>query len=287
MLTRIITGAVLVAALAVLCFFSNTLAFPIAMGLLALVGINEMLGCLRLRKNFVISFSLYILAAVMTTLSCMVKDPSLFIVEYCSILFMVLVILFSAAVFSNGRLPIDKVCISFTTAAYILTGFLSLTLLRYMTVEINGETVEVGKYVYLIAFLAPWITDTFAYFTGMLFGRHKLIPEVSPKKTVEGAIGGTLFCIIFVSVYGWLVNKYLAGGALPPVYVFAVLGLFVALVSQVGDLIFSLIKRKYGIKDYGIIFPGHGGVLDRFDSIIAVAPMVLIICVSVFTFNLF
>ncbi len=287
MLTRIITGAVLVIALIALCIFSDTLIFPIVMGLLALVGIHEMLGCLRLRKNFVISLSLYALTALMTILSCTTKNHTHFIVEYCSVLFVVLMLLLAAAVFSGGSLDFAKICISFTTSVYILTGFLSITLLRYMTVKTADGTVEIGKYLFLLAFLGPWITDTFAYFTGMLLGRHKLIPEVSPKKTVEGAIGGTVFCILFTSVYGWLVNQHLAGGLLPPVYIFSVLGFFIAIVSQIGDLIFSLIKRKYGIKDYGIIFPGHGGVLDRFDSIISVSPMVLIICVAVFTFKLF
>ncbi len=287
MLTRIITGAVLVAALVALCIFSDTLAFPIVLGVLALIGVHEMLGCLRLRKNFLISVSLYALTVLMTVLSCTTKNHTHFIVEYCSVLFVVLLLLFASAVFSGGSLDFAKVCISFTTSAYIITGFLSITLLRYMTIKTADGTVEIGKYLFLLAFLGPWVTDTFAYFTGMLLGRHKLIPEVSPKKTVEGALGGTLFCILFTSAYGWLVNMHLADGLLPPVYIFSVLGFFIAIVSQIGDLIFSLIKRKYGIKDYGIIFPGHGGVLDRFDSIISVAPMVLIICVAVFTFKLF
>lgn len=286
MLTRIITGAVLVIGLVALCIFSDTIAFPIVLGLCALMGVNEMLGCLRMRRNFVISVSMYALCMIVTVLACTVERQSIFVIAYCSLLFIILLTMLCAAVFSNGALGIEKVCISFTTCAYILTGFISLVLLRYMTVTHGGTTVELGKYVYLLAFLGPWITDTFAYFTGMLFGRHKLIPEVSPKKTVEGAIGGIVFCVLCVSLYGYFVNKHLAGGVLPPVYVFSILGLVIAFVSQAGDLIFSLIKRKYGIKDYGFIFPGHGGVLDRFDSIIAVAPLVLIICEAIITFNL-
>ncbi len=282
MLVRILTGAALVAGLVALCIFSNTIAFPIVLGLCALLGTYEMLGCLRLRKNFVISISLYTLCVVTTVLSCTVQSQTLFILAYCSILFFILLLLLGAAVFSNGSLPIDKVCVSFTTCAYIITGFTSLVLLRYLT----AGNVEIGKYIYILAFIGPWITDTFAYFTGMLFGRHKLIPEVSPKKTIEGSVGGTVFCIACVSLYGYLVNKYLAGGILPPVYVFSIIGLVVSLVSQVGDLIFSLIKRKYGIKDYGFIFPGHGGVLDRFDSIIATAPLILIVCAAMIALKL-
>ena len=116
MLTRIITGALLVVALAALCIFSGTIAFPIVMGLLALVGIHEMLGCLRLRKNFVISLSLYAMTVIMTILSCTTASPTVLMVEYCSVLFIVLLLLFASAVFSGGSLGVDKVCISFTTS---------------------------------------------------------------------------------------------------------------------------------------------------------------------------
>ena len=126
-----------------------------------------------------------------------------------------------------------------------------------------------GEYYWYFIFIGAWITDTFAYFTGMLFGKHKLIPNVSPKKTVEGAIGGAVFCMIFFVGYGAIVNS------LTPYNIslglIALAGILSALVSMIGDLSMSVIKRTYGIKDYGKIFPGHGGVLDRFDSILAVA----------------
>ncbi|MBR6676258.1 MAG: CDP-archaeol synthase [Clostridia bacterium] len=129
------------------------------------------------------------------------------------------------------------------------------------------------------------MTDTFAYFCGRLFGRHKLIPSVSPKKTIEGSIGGIIFCIIGCVVYR-LVLGQMNVESLPAIWIFAVLGLLVSIVSQIGDLIFSLIKRRYGIKDYGILFPGHGGVLDRFDSVIATAPLILIACEALAYFNI-
>lgn len=103
----------------------------------------------------------------------------------------------------------------------------------------------------------------------MLFGKHKLIPAVSPKKTVEGAIGGTLFCVAFFIGFGALLNHFTQYDISLVVMGFA--GLLSALIAQIGDLAMSVIKRTYGIKDYGTIFPGHGGVLDRFDSILAVA----------------
>ena len=266
MLKRVITGVILAALLLVLVIFSETIAFPIVLGLCALLGVYEMLGCIGVRKNIVISICLLTMTLVSVAASMQIQADSVFVAVYASILFCILMLLFASAVFSRGAIPVEKVCIAFTSCAFVVTGFICLIMLRDM---------EIGKYVFLLAFLGPWMTDTFAYFTGFFFGKHKLIPDVSPKKTIEGSIGGTVFCIGFCALYGYLVRNYLYAD-LPPVYAFAILGLIVALVAQVGDLIFSLIKRKYGIKDYGFIFPGHGGILDRFDSIIATAPLLLI-----------
>ena len=111
----------------------------------------------------------------------------------------------------------------------------------------------------------------------MLFGRggkHKLIPDVSPKKTVEGSIGGIVFCVLSMVLYGIIIENL--AGINANLLVFAVAGLFASIVSQVGDLSMSVIKRTYGIKDYGKLFPGHGGVLDRFDSVLAVSVVTLV-----------
>ena len=153
------------------------------------------------------------------------------------------------------------------TVYFIVNGFSSIVLLR---------DYEYGQYIYLLVFICPWITDIFAYFTGYFFGKHKLIPDVSPKKTVEGAIGGTLCCALMVVLYGFVISLFVDG--LTPNYLaLAVVGVVLSVVSQCGDLIFSLIKRKYGIKDYGNLMPGHGGMLDRCDSLIASAPFVLLL----------
>ena len=133
-------------------------------------------------------------------------------------------------------------------------------------------------YIYLLAFVGAWVPDTFAYFTGMLFGKHKLIPDVSPKKTVEGAVGGVVFCVLAFVGFGLLYNNLwvIEGGGKLPLWIMAVMGVLVSIVSQIGDLSLSLLKRKYGIKDFGKIFPGHGGVMDRFDSVLAVSIMLLV-----------
>ena len=137
-----------------------------------------------------------------------------------------------------------------------------------------GNFVIFGDFTRIISGLygAP---DTFAYFCGRLFGRHKLIVEISPKKTVEGSIGGTLFCVGAFLLYGLILQ--VAFDLSPRYVMLGVAGLLAAFISQIGDLIASLIKREHGVKDYGFIFPGHGGVLDRFDSILAIAPLLWIL----------
>lgn len=125
------------------------------------------------------------------------------------------------------------------------------------------------KYSQLIwmIFIVAWATDTFAYFTGYFLGRRKLCPNISPKKTVEGAIGGILGSVITSSVFGY----YVVPGIL---YHCMLIGFLGSILGQLGDLTASIFKRYAGIKDYGKIMPGHGGILDRFDSILFTAPAV-------------
>ncbi len=118
-----------------------------------------------------------------------------------------------------------------------------------------------------IIVLAAFGTDIFAYFTGMALGKHKLCPKISPKKTVEGSVGGTLGSVLLCGLFGY----FFAGDILMHCLVLGVLG---GIVSQLGDLTASVFKRHMGIKDYGNIIPGHGGILDRFDSVLFVAPLV-------------
>ncbi len=129
-----------------------------------------------------------------------------------------------------------------------------------------------GELLILLPLVAAWGSDTFAYFVGVRFGKHKLAPRISPKKTIEGSVGGVIGAVVLMMGAVALFNHHSAIDL--PYWVAALLGACGAVVGQLGDLAFSVIKRQNGIKDYGRIFPGHGGVLDRFDSVIFVAPVV-------------
>ena len=160
--------------------------------------------------------------------------------------------------------------ISFTFFAVLYVDILlSFFLLTYYIAD-NGA--QIGKYLVWYIIFGACFTDIFAYFIGCKFGKHKLCPEISPKKTVEGAIGGIFGCIISLLVYTFALNKlcnfginYISIGAI---------AVFVSIFAQLGDLVASSIKRNAKIKDFGNLLPGHGGVLDRIDSILFVSPII-------------
>ncbi len=142
-------------------------------------------------------------------------------------------------------------------------------------IYLTREGFEHGNYLVWFIFLCSWGSDTCAYAVGMLIGRHKMTPKLSPKKSIEGAVGGVAgAALLFVLYTNFAVNRY-SQAALSLLLV-AVLGALGALVSMVGDLAASAIKRDHEIKDYGRLIPGHGGIMDRFDSVIIAAPLIFI-----------
>ena len=142
--------------------------------------------------------------------------------------------------------------------------------------EIGGISAATGIYYLLMMLNFSAGCDTGAYFVGVTMGKHKLCPNISPKKTIEGSIGGIVFCSISFVVFGIIIQLITEREA--NILFLALSGVIVSVVSQVGDLIMSVIKRHYGVKDYGKLFPGHGGMLDRFDSVLAVSLGMSAIC---------
>ncbi|AIS52494.1 phosphatidate cytidylyltransferase CdsA [Thermoanaerobacter kivui] len=161
---------------------------------------------------------------------------------------------------TNRKYTIKDYALTLMGIIYIPVFFLYIEKIR----EIPN-----GMYIVWFIFIVSWMTDTFAYFTGRFFGNHKLIPSISPKKTVEGAIGG-----IIGSIVGCVIFALLFPQSNVSLYLGVVIGLLGSLVAQIGDLVASAIKRNCYIKDFGKIIPGHGGILDRFDSILFVSPFI-------------
>lgn len=153
----------------------------------------------------------------------------------------------------------------------LLAGIFGVVLIPYAFssfFRINGLGGHRGYL--LLPFILSFACDTFAYFAGLTLGKHKLAPKVSPKKTVEGSVGGLVGNVVCGLLFAFVMNRWF--GESIPYGSMALLALFCGVVAQIGDLSFSLIKREFGIKDYGKIFLAHGGVLDRFDSVLFVAP---------------
>ncbi len=130
-----------------------------------------------------------------------------------------------------------------------------------------------GQFVVWLIFTCSWGCDTMAYVTGMLFGKHKMAPVLSPKKSVEGAVGGVIGAALIGGIYAAIVGRFMTSGS-SQILVYALISAVGALISMVGDLAASAIKRNHNIKDYGKLIPGHGGILDRFDSVIITAPII-------------
>ena len=177
------------------------------------------------------------------------------VIAYCMVLFFEMMM-------SHVKINFQKISMTFVAGCLIPYLLCSIVRIHVMTI---------GRYVILIPFIVACLNDTGAYFAGMFFGRRKLAPVISPKKTVEGAIGGILTAMIVMLIYtlilGFGFNFYVN-------YAYALIyGLAGALVGIFGDLCFSVIKRQTGIKDYGNLIPGHGGVLDRVDSMVLVGPL--------------
>lgn len=154
-----------------------------------------------------------------------------------------------------------------------LFGGVGIPLFLSALVQLKG--FENGQFFVLLPVVCAFTTDIGAYFTGVFLGKHRGITQVSPNKSLEGYIGGVFTGCLCMLLYGWLVERL--GGVQVKLPVMALYGLLGSLITEIGDLSFSLIKRQYGVKDYGTLLPGHGGMLDRFDSTIFAAPMLLLL----------
>lgn len=278
MLKRTITAIVFVLIIFPVYFFSDTLVLPIAVSVLSVMGIYEILKCIGTGTKWVISVPAYLLAAAAPQVVRLAESRYTFLAQYMLVLFAYLMLLLCCGVFSHGTLDVEKIGVSFMGVTYVLTAFLCMILLRDR---------QHGIYIFFMALFGPWGSDVFAYLCGRLFGRHKLIPDVSPKKTIEGSIGGIVFDGIAAVIFGFIVSR-IDGSITHVGYIplfFA--GMIISVVSQVGDLIASTIKRKYEIKDYGNILPGHGGILDRFDSVLCVMPAMVMLGEFPNVFNFF
>lgn len=267
---RIISSIIGLGILFVVLMFFDTILLNVALSVISVMALYELLHATGCTKNKLFSILVSAFAAAVPFFSVQLFTRNLMLICYLYVL-----ALFSLLLATHNKLHIDQVAMGFMFS--LLVPF-SLTIFVYLR---DRDGAVLGAFYALVILGSAWLSDTGAYFAGRTFGKHKLAPYISPKKTVEGAVGGLLFAEVTVSLVAFLYS--LAVGALgsPIAINYKALLLVVpvlSLVSILGDLSASIIKRQYHVKDFGSIMPGHGGVMDRFDSALMVGPMVFLIC---------
>lgn len=259
MLKERLISAVIGVVLFFLVIFSNSLIITAAVLLIVEIALWEMYHAVGLGDKYVLMiFGAFVPVVFLFDIPGL--DQKLVYLVIC----LYLMVLFAVLVVRHKYYRFEDLAKFFTITLMVSLFFAHIVWIRREPVFGLWNTIAV--------FVGSWLTDTCAYFAGRALGRHKLAPVISPKKTVEGSIGGILGAAVFMLVYGYIVGQFTA---VSPDYLnLAILGLACGAVSQLGDLSMSAIKREYNIKDYGNIMPGHGGVMDRFDSVLFVAPLV-------------
>lgn len=256
---RYITAVVAIALFILLLFFLPPLCLTIMMGFLCAVGVWELLFATgSCPKHFFLWFSCAAAFAVPFTVS----KPNAGLFPFLAVVALYLIGAFCCAVFDHTKI----------TYATLAKGFLAALVMPLLFASVlRIYNSEYGRLLVLMPWVTVWACDSMALYVGKALGKKKLAPYVSPHKTVAGAVGGEIGGVLFMAAYVLVLRKFFSFSlAWMPALLF---GLFGAAVGQIGDLSLSVIKREAGIKDYGKLFPGHGGVWDRFDSILFVAPM--------------
>lgn len=267
LLTRVLSAAVCLPLLLVIVIFLPSIGTAVLFAVACVIGAYELLWRAGLCKHKrILAYTALMAAAVIAWSWC--KGEALLDGQTLWMLALAGLFLFSTALFCEllaGHAKIEFRSLAAPLFSGIIYPFLIGALVRL-------RCMDGGVFFILTAFILSMIADTGAYFVGRALGKHKLAPIISPKKTVEGAIGGVAANILVMMLYAFLLKTCFNFAEVNYLYA-AVYGILGAIGSIIGDLSLSVIKRQVGIKDYGNLIPGHGGILDRFDSTMTVAPL--------------
>ncbi|NVY97027.1 phosphatidate cytidylyltransferase [Lactobacillus sp. DCY120] len=262
---RIIT-AIVALAIFIPIIIAGGVWIDVAASVLAIVGLSEVY---IMRKRIIVSLDFVIGAIGVLLLSLPEKALtwlpagfSRFDIAYTFVVFLLIVM-----VFSKNSYNFEDAATTILSMFYIGNGFHYLATIR------NSDAG--GLSLLLFGMILVWVTDSGAYFIGRLWGKHKLFPAISPNKTWEGSIGGVAAAILFALIYMFGLNQYVNMTTMTNnVLDLVIITIILSVAGQIGDLVESAYKRYYGVKDSGKILPGHGGILDRFDSMLFVLPLI-------------
>lgn len=269
MKVRIISAVIGLFILFFVLAFFDTILLNIAIAIISVMSVYELLKASGYDKNTMLD-GLCLLLALAIPFS-----PIKFFRTFLPLgIYLFIAVMFCVMLKYHQKMKFEQVACSFFFAFLVPVTLTMFVLFR------DNNTLYNGLYYVLMTFAASWMTDTGAYFVGVNFGKHKLCPNISPKKTVEGAIGGIVTCVASLLLISLIYEKVSVQLGSPIAINYLAVAIFapiLSLLSMLGDLAASAIKRQYGIKDFGNIMPGHGGVIDRFDSVLMVVPAIYIL----------
>ena len=264
MFKSLLISGILLVILALFTVVSGGYILAATLWFLSIVAFHELCLACRIQEDKKKQNTLEVIGYIFISLyyidMAVLKNQQLMVM----IAIMALIVLLMVYVFTFPKYHANQVMSTYFSFIYapVLFSFVYLT-----------RELEYGVYFVWVIFISSWISDTCAYCVGMLFGKHKLAPVLSPKKSIEGSIGGIVGSAIVGAIFGYFIVEQVITKQ-QVTWIFALIGAIGSVVSQIGDLAASAIKRNYEIKDYGKLIPGHGGIMDRFDSVLVTAPMI-------------
>ncbi|MBQ8183716.1 MAG: phosphatidate cytidylyltransferase [Clostridia bacterium] len=264
---RVITGALFAIIFIGAMILMNTLVFPVFIAVLSAIAVGEIEKAVGVKNRLIMASSITLAAIIPFLFHFRISIPF----AVAGGIYVVAILIMMLLQFEKTRF-IDAVIAIFASVC-VPYAFSVMIIFRDIEFYIKGYKQIDGIYLLIFAFFASWMTDIFAYFVGSKFGKHKLCPKISPKKSVEGAIGGIAGAVLLNVLLLVVFQKVFGGGAGFNYVVVIVLSIILSVVSMFGDLAASTIKRNFGIKDFGKLLPGHGGIMDRFDSALFVMPV--------------
>jgi phosphatidate cytidylyltransferase len=261
--TRIITGLILFPLVAIILIWGNKYLVDIAIAVIAILSLHEFYSAFKEKANPVKIVG-YIAAASIAFIHIIPIDIALKTIG--AVLSVSVLVLFLIVIMTNLKVNVVDVAITFFGICYVAIFLMFIPIIR--------ENLPNGRIVLWFVILAGWGTDIFAYFVGKYLGTHKFT-EISPNKTIEGCVGGTIGATLLIIAYAAICNNFF--GMNINYLLIAGIGILLSIIGQIGDLAASSIKRYVGIKDFSHLIPGHGGMLDRIDSLIFIAPFAYIL----------
>ncbi len=264
---RIIVALICVPIIFAVLFFLPPFVLTAVLCLMTAIGAYELLRVCGLSYRLFFTVAALIAAAAIPVGACIGYSE----IVFRAVLFLLMAAAFAGAIYLFGR----ETKVGF---ADVLTIIFAGAIIPYcLSSLVSLKVMDNGRLYVLLPFISAFISDSGAYFAGIYFGKHKAFPHVSPNKTVEGCVGGMVSGVVFMLIYGIILS--LTTDLTVNFPLMALYGLLGNVATQLGDLSFSFVKREFGVKDYGNLIPGHGGILDRFDSMVFAAPVLYLLVV--------